>query len=199
MDAKKLKRLRTEETSEEDLVKLIENLIDTNRELIAQNKLINQKLAKKNESSEQESSSDLIVLKWCTKNKIINVLNQNTDSLNGQTIEKENEEKMIEETKNLIEELINLPLKINYDLNEEIISNNFVAKSMIVLDIDRKTRLKIIDNLINNHNFTMLYGDLIKVETKKNLIDDNNQLINLLLNWKTRYRERIVNLIILSI
>ena len=136
------------------------------------------RLKTSNENSIQNSTSNTkldYVLKRITKDEIINLLNQHTALLYGETIDKANEEKMIEKNQNLIKELINLNLSKEYDSKNELIDNQ------LVLDIDYDTKVKIINNLIMNFNYSISHPNSISVDVKMNLIQDNNKLIILLL------------------
>ena len=145
-------------------------------------KTSNENNSQENQNSASNQSNQLnYVLRRQLKDQIINILNQLTALLYGETIDKDNEKNLIKENQNLIQELVNLRLSKENDLY------NHLNQNQLVLDIDDDTRMKIIVNLIKNFNYSISHPNFILDEDKMNLIFENKKRINSLLHWEVRF------------
>ena len=186
MDEHKLKRLKTSTSCDE--------LSNQNKEILNKiQELIN--LTKNNQSSNQngstatiiQSSNNILILKHSTKDKLISCLNQSNSFLNGKLIKDEIKEKRIlEEIRDCVFDLIELPLRLGNATNN--------STNDLILTICIDTRAKLINNLINNRNYTIVYANSIPEQIKTSLTDENNKMINLLQNLarSTNFR-KVVN------
>ena len=150
-----------------------------------------------NESNNQESSSkdenslasdqlnDLVVLKYSTKEWIITSLIKLISLLHGKLISNETKIEMMKDNDELILALASLPKK-SIQASDSALSLENSLNNDLVLDVSRETRLKLIDNLINNRAILSSSSNLITAEFKTNLIEKNNKLIIHLLDLKTR-------------
>ena len=104
----------------------------------------------------------------------------------GQTIEKD---KILQNSNLLIEELINLPLQLNANANDNAIENNLSEDTnqqnkILVSNIDHETRMKIIDNFIKTSNFLSSSNS---INSRISLIEENTKLINFLLKFPVKF------------
>ena len=169
--------------------------INVNQKLINKNELANEngelaseKLAIKNDKSIKEEStsnqSNLLVLNWRLREFVINELNKLSSLLFCRELDELERSKMLKDNLGLIEKLVDLPSKSDFDKNLNN-SSNSKTTSELVLDIDNKTRLKIINSLVNNRNYAIFKHEITNC-ARISLIDENTQLINLIKNWPIR-------------
>ena len=126
-----------------------------------------------NDSPTSDQTNNILILKWSIRDDLISCLNQLNSLLFGILMQDEIKAKIVEEIHSLIFKLIKLPLRLN---------ETNAATNDIVLHICIDTRIKIINNLINNSNYAIAYAG-IPDKIKMNLIDENNQIIDKLLKW----------------
>lgn len=149
--------------------------------------------------------NDLILdLKWKTRDKIILILNEFTGILKGKSTSNREKEKIIETNNQILLTLINLGLSLNLsDVNLDKICDEDVKKSdaktdktikrkinlikdekptELVLELSRKTRIELIENLIKNQNFAITLGDSTLAEIKEKLVEENKAMIKILLD-----------------
>ena len=149
---------------------------------------MNQATEKLSLTNESTTNSDLkCELKWSIRELLISNLNSHTSYLYGKTITIDQKAKQLKENGDLLQILLNLPVKLIDDKSNEIesirnVNENLTNKQHVyepILIVDWQTKMKIVDSCFSNHAVALNnYGDLIK----NDLIVKNKQLIEVLMN-----------------
>ena len=184
MSTRKSKRIKIRNDDEIELMDQQSTTIDQNASKI-NGDMNNQESSTIQDLNNQNQTTNLI-LQRCTKDWIMSRLNDFTALLHGDTID--NKEEMIKNNNGLILELSNMPFLDQHDSTNE---SNSSSKQKLVLDIDHAIRLKIIESLIKNVNYTISRN--IANEAKKNQIKENKRLMNVIIDLSVRFIECYAN------
>ena len=151
-----------------------------------------------------------LFLKWCTRDTIINSLNQFSALLMGKQASNDQKNKIKSDNNSLILMLSNLPLRSNDDDDEtegeeevpkkkikledelnsgssnnhhhKLSASNETDSDELYLELRPETRLRIINHLITNKSFAISSAHMITFDKKKMLVKENKALINELLD-----------------
>lgn len=127
-------------------------------------------------------------LAWATRDEIICKLNQHTKLLSGLVIKADEREKQRKENNDLVNALMNLPVKVDGRLKsfESFQYDPDGDLNEVVLDLSADVRSRILDTLTTNHSIALLGADSVSSECKSKLIDRNHDLICELLKLASR-------------
>lgn len=159
-----------------------------------------------NESCCLSAANDSLVLElsWPLKKRLICNLIDHSELLYGKWVSAEQKKELTAQNQQLIQCLMCLPIQQKADLNAKIkISKSHenlqeaayqrgsssANSNRLVLEIDWELRQKVIANLINNHNFAVLFADSIGDSVKCKLIKENSKLVQCLQSLTVAVRE----------
>lgn len=157
-----------------------------------------------------DGTKDLL-LKWSTREELIAILNEYTVILHGKV--PDDEQTILDRTNTLLQTLGGLPMRLKervsdgFKILNELAANCGAADSNaaacskpsnqnpksdgdLLLDLKWKTRSKIIETLTTNQSFAIFNRLYISDESKRGLVQKNNELIQTLLGLHARLVER---------
>ena len=127
-------------------------------------------------STEAADRSDDLVLKLETKSKIVSHLEKFSSLLFQNGIEVEVKEKLVEDSQRLLQQLTSLPLKSTEDdtgqSSEAAGQRNDESQEVLVLDLDRELRLRLVIRLLDVQDQTRKGVHTIGEEEKMKLVSE---------------------------
>ena len=158
----------------------------------------------------RDGTKDL-VLKWSTKEELIAILNEYSAILHGKVAD--DEQAILDKTNALLQTLTGLPMRLKERISDgwnglnELNSAPAAADSNaaskpsnadqntkttgdLLLDLKWKARSRIVETLTTNQSFAIFNCRYISSESKRGLIQKNNELIQMLLGLRVRLVEK---------